>query len=152
MSYTPTQLGDNLNWDLVLRNTYERRLYSAETGVYAPIPDIAVTVDSPVIMVGTKSEAAHPHWFLGCWAATRLLVSPSSTSEFMAGVEVGRKACGLNRLTLLQFPFLQPMPYLLTLTPAYWLGSIFIEVWRYNGAITDDSLEVEIDLGSNPNP
>lgn len=151
MGYTPTQLGNNLNWDLVLRNTYERRLYNAETGVYAPIPDIVVTVDSPVLLVGTKSEVAASHWFLGCRAATRLLISPSSTSEFLAGVEVARHSCGLNRLTLLQFPFLEPMPYLLTLTPAHWLANIFIEVWRYNGSIISDDLDVEIDLGTITN-
>jgi|ERR671933_1828864 hypothetical protein len=127
--------GENLNWDLLRRGTYQG--IQTDSNGYKPIPEIALLLPSPIALVGCKSDMALPWWWLGCRASVLLRISPSSTSEYMGLVEIYRQNCRLNNLTLLRFPEYQPKPYVLSLSVPKWLSNLSIEVWYYSGIISD---------------
>ncbi len=138
MSYIPTELNDSLHWDLMIRREYESRVepYYRRFKTVAISP-IMLEAGSSVLLLGCRSLSAKPTWFFGCWAEMRLKISPSSTSEFFPEAVSSRQACRLERLTLLQFPLLNPLPYLLVVTPAPWLRDFYLEIWRYSGPIAE---------------
>lgn len=69
----------------------------------------------------------------------RLLLVPSSTTDYAAAVEAASQACGLNRLTLIRFPKLATSDYLLNVVFPRWHTTMRLEVWKYNG-IDDEAL------------
>jgi hypothetical protein len=62
-----------------------------------------------------------------------LLVTPSSTSEFIASVYTEQVACPLNTLTLVKFEDIEPYPYLLVLDIPRWMSHLYLEIWAYDG-------------------
>ena len=145
-------LTENLNWDLLRRATYQGIKSQIHTSGYTPIPEIALLLPSSIALVGCKSEGALPWWWLGCRASVSLQISPSSTSEYFGIVEIYRKNCRLNNLTLLRFPEYQPKPYVLALSVPKWLSNLSIEVWYYSGS-NSDSYQQSLDrIESKLNP
>lgn len=127
-------LANHLNWDLVVRKTYTVQVISEKE--YKPVPAVSFVVNSPLLQIGISSKSAKPYWFLGAYLEQRLLISPSSTSEFTAAVQSAEvKKVGLDRLTLVQFPDFGLYPYLLIVKFPYWLKDIFLEVWKYTGSL-----------------
>lgn len=146
-------LGNNLNWDLVLRRTYVAQTTPDEPKGFLPIPSITVLVDRHTFVIGASSTTAKPRWRLAAFANPRLLFSPSSTSEYAAIVQAERsQAVLLNRLTLVQFRDFGVNPYLLAFDVASWHQDLSLEVWKYQGADSDKLLpeliqDVKVDLG-----
>lgn len=136
-----TDFGNSLNWDLVRRQDYAAKPSIANPDELLPIPPISFVLSAPYLLIGINSVTAKPHWFLGCRASLRLLISPSSLSEFAGGVEVLRKNCGLKNLTLIEASEVKPKPYLLMLFVPWWHEKIEIEVWEYSGVDTDKVLD-----------
>ncbi|GAB4199588.1 MAG: hypothetical protein Fur006_50420 [Coleofasciculaceae cyanobacterium] len=66
------------------------------------------------------------------------MISPSSTSDFVAAAYTEQRPCPLNTLTLIKFSPDGSMPYLLILDIPRWLTHLYIEVWAYDGP--DDEL------------
>jgi hypothetical protein len=136
-------LTNNLNWDLVLRNTYKATANPNIRSGFNPLPPVTVTVDRQVLLIGARNENAKPHWFLAATAYPRLLFSPSSTSQFLgivqsqAGIQLG-----LDRLTLVQFKDFYLSPYLLEIRIPKWHQEMLLEIWKYNGAVEDISAEL----------
>lgn len=139
MSQPILDLSNSLNWDLVVRKTYQVKWIS-ETQFHA-IPDQSFTLDNRLLMVGVKCSKAQETWWLGARLSQRLLTLPSSTSEFVAAVEVCRKRCRLNALTLVEFPMLGVSPYLLIVEFPYWFEDAYLEIWKYSGIDSDSHTE-----------
>lgn len=142
MSDPILELGDKLHWDLVRRQKYVAQTVTVGDDIrYLPIPDISFALSSYVLMLGTKSSKAKVHWKLGCWVNMKLLISPSSQSDYVAAVQVYRQFCSLGGLTLLQLPHYQPLPYLLVLSVPRWHQEIEIELWQYSGPDSNTDTE-----------
>lgn len=131
------------NWELILserRNVVykDNTLPSQDRYRYTPISPIYTTPNSHILLIGTQSNSALAHWFLGARASQYLYVSPSTTSNLISGVQTSEiKKLGLNRLTFVQFPNYNILPYTLQLEIPYWLEDIYIEVWEYQGVYAD---------------
>lgn len=132
------EFGNNLNWDLVLRRTYYAKPITEDFKSFVPISTITATVDSHILLIGAKNPQAKPNWFLAGYAGSRLLFSPSSTSEFTAAVQsYPRVRLGLDRLTLVKFTNFDLLPYLLEINVARWHKEMLLEVWKYSGKVDD---------------
>lgn len=125
--------GENLNWNNVVYLDLEAVKVSDKPEIYGTIPARSVLVDKRILMVGCRSRSARSHWWLGCRASKRLLISPSSQSKFLSLVQTEQFNCPLNTLTLIKFEADGPFPYLLVLDIPRWLTHIYIEVWAYDG-------------------
>ncbi len=130
-----SDLQDRLNWDIVLRRTYEAQSDRSDAPrTYIPIPPIAVSVDSYTLAIGASSNKAKPSWYLAARVAPRLLFSPSSTSDFLAAVQSEEpKRIGLNRLNLIRFTDFGIKPYLLEINIPKWHTQMYLEIWKYSG-------------------
>jgi hypothetical protein len=140
------------NWDLAVRGDWElvqtdRRSVVYKNGTtpsdnnykYIPIPPIYATVTSNILLVGTQSNSAAKHWFLGAIASQFLYISPSMSANFVSGVQVGESTkLGLNRLTVVEFKKHGTFDYVLELKIPTWLEDIYIEIWEYHGVIEPD--------------
>lgn len=138
------------NWRLVLS---ERRTVTYKNGTspandkyqYTPIDLIFVSLNSNVLLVGSQSNSAKKHWYLGARISQYLYVSPSAGSNFIQGVEAQeQKRIRLGNLTLVNFKDYGVYPYVLAIEIPYWLEDAYVEVWEYNQIVTD--LNQEFDL------
>lgn len=112
---------------------------------YDQIAPIYAQVSSNILMIGTASNSAKPYWFLGAFVSRFLYISPSTSGQFIAGVQAEEtRKVGLSRLTLLEFKPYSLDSYLLAIEPPYWLEDIYVEVWEYVGQIIDDADILEI--------
>lgn len=142
------ELATRENWELILS---ESRIIQKEDPTkfeylyeYTPIQPIYATLHSHILLIGTQSNSALNHWFLGARASQYLYVSPSMTSAFISGVQASdTKKCGLNRLTLVEFKNYDVVPYILQLEIPYWLEDVYVEVWEYQGHIGGSQLEFD---------
>jgi hypothetical protein len=125
-----------LNWNLVTRLDLEAVKVRHDPELYAKIPDRSILISNRILMIGCRSRSAKPRWRLGCYASKRLLISPSSTTDFPSAVYTERHFCLLGALTLIKFSPDGPFPCLLVLDVPYWLSHFYVEVWSYDG--TDD--------------
>lgn len=139
MSVSMWEFGNNLNWDLALRQTYNATLISPDDpDLFLPIPTVTLTVTSRVLLIGARNQSAKPNWFLAARVSPRLLFSPSSTSEFIAAVaSYPRLKIGLDRLTLIRFDNYDLSTYLLEINIPKWHKQMLLEVWQYSGAMGD---------------
>jgi hypothetical protein len=131
-------LNSRLNWDLVQRKTYRARKLPQKSNrgkdMYAPIPNIQIGVNAPVLIVALKNRQAKPEWWFGGEAYQNLLVTPSSTSVFpLPGVETHKLPLRLNSPTLIRFPDYKLYPYALEIRVAKWHLEMLVEVWKYSG-------------------
>lgn len=126
-------LTDSLEWDLVRRveitappdpDRPDRRLQIA--------PINAMILESATVMIGVRSNAAPSTWDTGGWASQRLLIIPSTTTEFVANVQTESKWLKLGVLNLCQFSQLQPT-WMLNIRIPKWLPHILCEIWQYQG-------------------
>lgn len=147
---------NSLNWDLVLRQSYDVIPVPVPPGAnyteYRPIPDISRVVDSRILAIGTNCNHAKPWWSWGGNASMRLLTLPSSTSDYVAAVEAETKKCKLFSLTLMIFPDLGVSSYLLNLEVPYYFKQFSCEIWKYSGpvpvaavGISNDVVEINLD-------
>lgn len=136
--------GNNLNWDLALRQTYNATpATSDDPDLFLPIPIITVTVESRVLLIGARNQFAKPNWFLAARVSPRLLFSPSSTSEFIAAVaSYPRLKIGLDRLNLVRFDNYDNSTYLLEITIPKWHKQMMFEIWQYSGVMGDLSADL----------
>ncbi len=141
MNESVFEFGDSLNWDLAKRQKYTAQLAPGDDSRYIPLPDISLVLSSYILLIGTKNQKSKPTWWLGCRASVRLLVSPSSLSEYTAAVEVHRQNCQLGALSLVRIPYYKPVPYLLVLSVPRWHQELEIEVWQYSGPLPSDTPE-----------
>lgn len=131
-------LANNLNWDRVLTKTYYAQPITTDGSQFKPIPTITALVDSYTLLIGCRNTQAKSNWYLAGHATSRLLFSPSSTSDFTAAVQsYPRIRIGLDRLNLIKFKDFSLLPYVLEINIAKWHKEMFIEVWKYSGS-TDD--------------
>lgn len=138
------------NWELILSDRrsviYKNNTTPNDiTSYYEPIKPIYANPNSHILLIGTASNSAKQHWFLGAKASQYLYVSPSPTTDFVSGVQVANAInVGLNRLTLVKFDNYDISPYILKLEIPYWLEDIYIEVWEYFGYLPPDEGNSEI--------
>ncbi|MBE9191405.1 hypothetical protein IQ230_13825 [Gloeocapsopsis crepidinum LEGE 06123] len=128
---------NTLNWDPVLRRTYNAQPATADGDQFIPIPPITTVVDSSIIMIGAKNSLAKPSWYLAGSVSSQLLITPSSTTEFVSVVENSRKRIGLNRLNLFRFNNYNTSQVLIEINLARWHKQMYLEVWKYSGSIGD---------------
>lgn len=125
------------NWELILsqqQSVVKKNQRSEDEYEYTPISPIYATPEAHILLIGTHSQSAKPHWFLGARASQYLYVSPSMTTNLISGVQTSDiKRVGLNRLTLVKFEDYNIVPYVLQLEIPYWLEDIYVEVWEYQG-------------------
>ena len=136
------------NWELLLSEsrtvTYTSGTPTDDTYKYTSISPFYTTPHSHILLIGTSSNSALNHWFLGARASQYLYVSPSLSSNLISGVQTSEiKRIGLNRLTLVQFPNYKVLPYVLQLEIPYWLEDIYVEVWEYQGAYYGEDEQYE---------
>lgn len=138
------------DWNLILTESRvaERKPTNPDPAryeyLYTAIPPIYATPNSHVLLIGTYSRSAEPHWFLGARVSQYLYVSPSMNSNFVSGVQTSDiKRVGLNRLTLIEFPNYNILPYVIQLDIPYWLEDIYIEIWEHQGYHLDESKRYE---------
>lgn len=140
----PLDVGNSLNWDLALRNTYLAKTSALSTksrfSPYLPIPAITLVLDSYILAIGAKSSMAKSHWYLAANVTPRLLFSPSSTSDFISAVQSDQQQkIPLNQLTLVRFTDFGLTPYLLEIKIPPWHREMYLEVWKYSGEVFADS-------------
>ena len=128
---------NTLNWDPVLRRTYNAQPATVDGDQFIPIPPITTVVDSSIIMIGAKNSLAKPSWYLAGSVSAQLLITPSSTTEFVSVVENSRKRIGLNRLNLFRFNAYNTSQVLIEINLARWHKQMYLEVWKYSGPIGD---------------
>lgn len=137
------------NWELILSDRRsvvyrDNTLPTNDEYIYTPISPIYAAPYSHVLLIGTQSNSAKEHWFLGARASQYLYVSPSTTLAFISGVQASdTKKIGLNRLTLVRFENYGVSPYTLQLEIPYWLEDIYVEVWEYQGYLVDEDQRYE---------
>jgi len=125
---------NNLNWDLVLRQTYFSQLNPAYPKGFIPIPSKLIQVDRYTIAIGTSSAQAKPTWRVGAFVVPRLSFSVSSTSVYPRLVRSDKSQnVYLNQLTLLQFKDFGLTPYALEISFPPWMRELSIEIWKYQG-------------------
>lgn len=134
---------NNLNWDLVHRNTYSAQPATADGEQFIPIPAITVPVDSNILIIGARNSFAKPSWYLAGSVSARLLFSPSYVSQFTASVEASRKKLQLNKLNLIRFSDYDITNYSLEINISKWHKQMFIEIWKYSGTMGDVETTVE---------
>lgn len=125
------------NWQLLLaeeRIVQNRKKITAYNYEYQPISDFFASPKSHVLLIGTISNSAKKHWYLGAKASQYLYISPSLNNNLATGVQVSdTKSIRLNHLNLVKFENYNVIPYVLRLEVPYWLEDIYIEVWEYQG-------------------
>lgn len=135
------------NWELILSQQQivaKKNQVSKDKYEYTPISPIYATPESHILLIGTHSQSALPHWFLGARASQYLYVSPSMNSNLISGVQTSDiKRIGLNRLTLVKFDNYDIVPYVLQLEIPYWLEDIYVEVWEYQGSYYGEDEQYE---------
>lgn len=131
---TRFEFENSLNWNLVTRLDLQAAKIHSNPNIYDRIPAKSIAVSKRILMIGCRSTTAKPTWWLGCRASKRLLISPSSTSQFPSAVYTEQRSCPLNALRLIKFDFDGLYPYLLVLEPPPWLNQLYIEIWAYDGA------------------
>ena len=137
--------GNNLNWDLVLRTSYEAQLAPETRRGFLPIPTKIIEVDKYTLAIGVASTKAKPTWRRGAFIAPRLLFSVSSTSEYSGLVRAANsKAVFLNQLTLVQFEDFGLTPYALEISIPFWIAQLSIEVWKYQGVYDAEPVHEQI--------
>jgi len=141
------EFGDNLNWDLVLRQTYYALPVAEMRNKHYPIPSILTLCDSQTLVIGARSDSAKFHWSYAGIVKQKLLFSPSYVSIFDSPItnsEIHRIT--LKELTLVRFRNYNLNPYLLEFKPAKWHTDITLEIWKYSGSEpTDDAHFNEIE-------
>lgn len=136
--------GNNLNWDLVLRQNYLAVPIATVPLTYSPIPPKLISVDTNVLLIGTRNTQAKPTWFTAGWVVPRLNFSPSSTSEFTGLVQgYSRYKLSLNKLNLVRFENFDLIPYAIEISIAKWHKEMLLEIWKYSGQ--SDDLEAQLD-------
>jgi len=136
------------NWELILTQKsivtrHSDKVRKDSLYEYDPIKPIYTNPRSHLLLIGTKSDSALPHWFLGATASQFLYVSPSTTSYVVSGVQAQEsKKIGLNRLTLVKFEDYGISSYTLQLNIPYWIEDITIEVWEYADSLISDSQNI----------
>lgn len=134
--YRPEGLSDKLNWDLAYRG--DRRSSTApNTGAHIPIPPLSLALDSPVLLIGCKSNESKPSWYLGGYASMRLFYSPSVTSEFPASCKEASQDLELGVLNRINWPLVEATPYLLLVKAPRYFHHLFLEVWTFSGGYDD---------------
>jgi hypothetical protein len=127
--------GNTLEWNLVAREGYQAP--SGPTPLQSRLPAKTFLIEnSSVVLVGVNSASARSYWTTGGWAHQNLLFLPSSTSTFIALTQTAKQRLQLRRLNLVVFPKIMDT-WILEITFPYWLDTIYLEVWRYDGADID---------------
>lgn len=135
-------VADTLEWNLVARNNYAA--VENGDGTYTPIPPLNFLIEnSHICMVGVKSDTASGSWYTGGWVAQRLLMVPSSLSEFVANVQTTNQRIKLGNLNLIEFPKLMST-WMLYLKIPKWIKTATVEIWRYDGRDYDNGEMVAI--------
>lgn len=138
-------LNENLEWNLVRRDTLEAR----QGTLRRFIPPLQTPIDSYVCAIGLKNPLAPNHWRLGGYASQRVFVLPSSTTDFAPLMQAERKTLELNIFNLFVVPKIAT-PWLLWVDFPYWHERMFVEVWRYDGRDIDELTRLdEIELRLN---
>lgn len=131
MSQPILELGDRLNWNLVLNNSYSAHRVSDTN--FVPLNPVSARSDSNILAAGGRNPKSSRNWNLAAWLHPCLSTSPSSTSDFVSLMQIGRFAVPLDRLALIHFPKYQPTPYLLYITFPKWHEQMDLEIWSYDG-------------------
>ena len=84
-------------------------------------------------MIGMKNKQAKPNWWLAGNVYQKILVEPSSTTEFLAQVDGFREKVRLNTLHLFRLPNWQAQPYLIEIDFPKWHQQMKVELWEYSG-------------------
>ncbi len=105
---------------------------------FNPIPELRVSLSSPIVSVFLRSESASPNWNLGAWAS---LYTPGRKGSYVLDGE--RRFCRLNNESQHRFiPSTELLPYALSLQFPQYLEDVFIEVWEYIGAVSDSNDQI----------
>lgn len=131
MSQPILELGDRLNWNVLVQQTYVATQVSEKN--FIPLPPVSVQSTSNIIAAGGRNPKSSVRWQLAAWLHPCLSITPSSTSQFVSLTQLGRHAVPLDRLGLIHFPHYEPIPYLLYITFPRWHQELSLEVWSYDG-------------------
>lgn len=123
-------INDPLNWNLKLRNQYSALQFPDGT---SKIKRISIPCESHLLQFGFRNDIAPSRWWLAANISMSLLTLPSSTSQFMVGVEAYRFRARLNALNMVHFPNYGLLPFLAEIDIPYWHKEMFIEIWQYDG-------------------
>ena len=132
------ELSKQLSWNLILKGNYQANPLQSNPKKFTPIPSITTSASSNILLIGIQSNSAEKHWYLGARISQYLYISPSTSSNFVQGVETSdQKRVKLNNLTLISFKDYGIYPYVLAIEIPYWLKDIYVEIWEYNQIVTD---------------
>ena len=138
------EFSNNLNWDLILRETYIGQSIPTTPPTYLPIPPKLISLDAKVVLIGTRNDKAKSSWYTAGWVSPRLNFSPSSTSQFGGLVQgESRRRLSLNRLNLVRFENFDLNPYAIELNIARWHSEMLVEIWKYSGNQDDINTVLE---------
>lgn len=144
----PWDLHNSLEWDLVLRQSYQATPLPTPTGRYGnyfrPIPGINIAIDTHILAIGIDCNHAKPWWKWGGTASMKLLTLPSSTSKFVAAMKAAEVKCQLFHLNLVRFPNLDVSQYLLNFEIPYYFEQASLEIWKYSGPTDDTTVEINL--------
>jgi hypothetical protein len=126
------QLNNAANWELLYSEL--RFADQVSSNSYRPIPafTIPILIESPWIAVGSNSQSARFHWWLGC-RIQPIVVVPESPFGSIAGMPV---PVPLNEITLYKFPSLQAQFRLRVQIP-WWHRELGFTLYQYTGPVGD---------------
>lgn len=58
---------NNLNWDLVLRQSYTGQQIPTNPPTYLPIPPKLISLDTQIMLIGTRNDKAKSSWYTAGW-------------------------------------------------------------------------------------
>jgi hypothetical protein len=128
------QLNNSANWELL----YSEFKFADQlpSGDYRPIPTftVPILIESPWIAVGTDSQQARSHWWLGC-RVQPLISVPNSPFQYIAGTQVN---VPLNEITLFKFQSLEAQ-YRLRVQIPWWHKELNFTLYQYTGPASDST-------------
>ena len=121
----------------------------SEPNSYNPIRRQNFLCPSNLLLIGCSSTKARSNWWLGCRVSVNLSLGEfDSASEFTGVAEIYRANVGLRQMKLLHWQAYEPKPYIVTLSVPWWLEQLSVEAYWYDGAQSDNYLEILQEINS----
>jgi hypothetical protein len=134
------QLDQADHWELL----YQELKVATELGGsrYTPIPPFTIPIlaSSPWLAIGTYSQQARSHWWLGCRVQFEISV-PSSPFLFISAQQVN---VPLNLFSLYKLQALQSS-YRLKVQVPWWHRELGLTIYQYTGPASDSTEDLIVE-------
>lgn len=118
---------DNL-YIQIIQNTYTVDWVDFEKKIYNPIPDIEIPITSNSVIIGINCPKAYKEWRLAAYASIQARINFNTI--FGQWVDLKTEVLLIQRLTLLESPFMGFSEFRLKLKIPHWHEEVYLEAWE----------------------